>query len=57
MENPSGYGIALDKFNVVTFKPVATTALRLEVPCQDEGPRYAMGIYEWRIGTAPNSTR
>ena len=45
VENPSGYGIAPDKFNVVTFKPVKTTALRLEVQCQDGR---AMGIYEWQ---------
>lgn len=53
VESPSGYGVEADKFNKVTFKPVATTALRLEVQCQDEGGRYAMGIYEWKIGTAP----
>ena len=49
VENPSGYGIEPDKFNTLTFKPVRTAALRLEVQCQDEGGRYAMGIYEWRI--------
>jgi hypothetical protein len=26
-----------------------TTALRLEVQCQDQPHRFAMGIYEWRI--------
>jgi len=46
---PSGYGLELDKFNTVKFKPVKTTALRLEVQCQTEGGKYAMGIYEWRI--------
>ena len=44
--NPSGYGIEPDKFNVVTFQPVKTTALRLDVQRRD---RRAMGIYEWRI--------
>jgi len=49
VENASGYGLELDKFNVVTFTPVKTTGLRLEVQCQDKPRRYAMGIYEWRI--------
>ena len=45
VENASGYGIEPDTFNVVTFKPVKTTALRLEIQCQ---PDRAMGIYEWK---------
>lgn len=49
VQNPSGYGVEPDKFNVVTFAPVKTTALRLDVQCQDEPNRHAMGIYEWRI--------
>ncbi|MCL4206593.1 MAG: glycoside hydrolase family 127 protein [Pirellulaceae bacterium] len=49
VENPSDYGIELDRFNVVTFKPVRTTAVRLDVQCQDERGRWAMGILEWRI--------
>lgn len=49
VENPSGYGIESDIYNVVTFTPVKTTALRLEVQCQDTPNRYAMGICEWAI--------
>lgn len=49
VENPSGYGIERDQFNVVTFTPVKTTALRLDVQCQNEQGRWAMGILEWRI--------
>lgn len=49
VEHPSGYGLEPDKFNVVTFDPVKTTALKLEVQCQDRPIRYAMGIYRWRI--------
>jgi hypothetical protein len=49
VEDPSGYGIERDKFNVVTFKPVQTTALRLDVQCQNEKGRWAMGVLEWRI--------
>jgi hypothetical protein len=48
--HPSGYGIAVDTFNKVTFDPVNTTALRLEVQCQE---RRSAGIYEWRITAAP----
>jgi hypothetical protein len=55
VEEPSGYGLELDRFNVVKFKPVKTTALCLEVQCQDETGRYAMGIHEWRIGAADQS--
>ena len=53
VENASGYGVEPDRFNVVKFKPVATTALRLEVVTQNEKGRYAMGILEWRIPGAP----
>ena len=49
VEDPSGYGIERDKFNVVTFKPVQATALRLDVQCQNEKGRWAMGVLEWRI--------
>jgi DUF1680 family protein len=44
---PAGdYGVAKDKFNAVTFKPVTTTALRLEVQLQ---PKVSGGILEWRM--------
>jgi hypothetical protein len=38
------------KFNVVTFEAVKTTAVRLEVQCQE---RRSAGVYEWRLKTAP----
>ncbi len=50
VKNPSGYGTEVDKFNVVTFEPVMTSAMRLEVQCQE---RRSAGVYEWRIKTAP----
>lgn len=53
VENPSGYGLELDQYNTVKFKPVTTSALRLEVQTQNEKIRYAMGIYEWSIPGAP----
>jgi hypothetical protein len=51
--DPGNYGIEPDKFNKVGFKPVTTTALRLEVQTQNEKTRYAMGILEWSIPGAP----
>jgi DUF1680 family protein len=53
VEKPSGYGIEPDTFNKVTFQPVTTTAMRLEVQTQDGKIRYAMGIYEWSIPGVP----
>jgi hypothetical protein len=44
--NPSGYGLLADRFNEVTFRPVTTTSLRLEVQLQ---PDWSGGICEWEI--------
>jgi len=38
------YGVARDGFNRVTFPPVTTAALRLEVTMQ---PTYSAGLQEW----------
>ncbi len=40
----SSYGAARDQMNVVTFAPVTTTALRLEVTQQ---PDFSSGLFEW----------
>ena len=53
VENPGSYGVEPDKFNTVKFKPVTTSALRLEVQTQNEPTRYAMGIAEWTIPGSP----
>jgi hypothetical protein len=42
----SGYGLAKDRFNRVTFDAVETTALRLEVRLR---PGFSGGILEWRV--------
>jgi hypothetical protein len=42
----SAYGTEMDRFNRVTFEPVTTTALRLEVQLQ---PGWSGGILEWRV--------
>lgn len=43
----SGYGVALDQFNRVTFKPVETRELKIEVQLQKG---CTGGMLEWRIG-------
>ncbi len=40
------YGTQIDRFNRVTFDPVETKALRLEVQLQ---PEWSGGILEWRV--------
>jgi DUF1680 family protein len=43
----AAYGVARDQFNRVTFRPVTTTALRVEAQLR---PRQSAGIVEWRVG-------
>jgi uncharacterized protein len=45
VETSDSYGVEKDKFNKLTFKPVTTTALRLEVTLQ---PEWSAGIQEWK---------
>jgi len=45
----SKYGTEADKYNRVTFKPVETTALRLEARLK---PKLSGGILEWKVETA-----
>jgi DUF1680 family protein len=40
------YGVARNRFNVVTMTPTTTTGLRLEVTMQ---PGFSAGIQEWRV--------
>jgi uncharacterized protein len=40
------YAVARDKFNVVKFTPVITTALRLEVQAQ---ANFSMGLQKWTV--------
>ena len=46
VENASAYGVERNQYNRVTFKPVNTTALRLELTEQKE---YSAGIQEWKV--------
>lgn len=47
--NPSDFGTELDRFNRVTFDPVTTNGLRIEVQLQD---KLCAGILEWKVGNA-----
>ena len=46
VEASSPYGVARDQFNAVTFEPVKSTALRVEVQLQ---PNFSGGVLEWRL--------
>jgi hypothetical protein len=46
VKNTSQFAVDKDCFNKVTFEPVKTEALRLDVKLQ---PRFSGGILEWRI--------
>jgi len=48
VSNAGSYGVEKDKFNSVRFRPVQTTALRLEVQLQQD---FSGGILEWRVDT------
>lgn len=49
----SGYGVARNQFNTVTFSPVQTTAVRLHVQLQSG---YSGGILEWQVPAEPVAT-
>jgi uncharacterized protein len=46
VEQSGAYDIAADRFCEVSFKPVETTALRIEVDLQ---PEWSSGICEWQV--------
>jgi hypothetical protein len=50
VKNPSGYGVKADAYNVCTFTPVETTALRLSIQSR-EG--WSGGVHEWRVNGGP----
>jgi hypothetical protein len=45
VETTDRYGVDLDKYNEISFKPVTTDGLRLEVKMQ---PGWSAGIQEWK---------
>jgi DUF1680 family protein len=46
VEATTPYGTVRDRFNKVTFAPVTTSALRLEVTSQ---PEFSSGVQEWKV--------
>ncbi len=46
VNNTTQYEIAKDRFNVVKFEPVQTTALKLEVQLPEN---HSTGIHEWKV--------
>ncbi len=46
VETPDAFAVERDAWNVVTFKPVATGALRLEVVMQSG---FSAGVQEWKV--------
>ena len=46
VEQIDAYGVARDTYNRVTFKPVTTPALRIEVTMQ---PKFSVGLQEWKV--------
>ncbi|MFS2187106.1 glycoside hydrolase family 127 protein [Mucilaginibacter sp. Mucisp84] len=46
VKNTTPYTISKDSFNVVTFEPVATTALRMEIQLPVDN---STGIHEWAV--------
>jgi hypothetical protein len=46
VETSSPYAVEKNKFNLVAFKPVTTTAMRLEITAQ---PNASIGVQEWRL--------
>jgi hypothetical protein len=46
VDDASPYGIKIDQFNHVTFKPVSTQALRIEAQLR---PNFSAGIVEWKV--------
>ena len=46
VETNDPFGVAKDRFNKVTFQPVTTTALRVEVQAQE---RFSIGVQKWTV--------
>jgi uncharacterized protein len=46
VETTSAYGTERNRYNIVTFKPVTTTALRIELKMQ---ANWSAGLQEWKV--------
>ena len=46
VEATGAYGVAVNQYNVVSFKPVTTGALKIELTMQ---PNWSAGLQEWKV--------
>src|SRR5262249_1167925 len=46
VETSDTFGVERNKFNHVSFKPVTTTALRVELQAQ---PNFSIGVQKWTV--------
>ena len=46
VEATSAYGVAVNQYNVVSFKPVTTGALKIELTMQQN---WSAGLQEWKV--------
>ena len=46
VKNTSAYEINKDKYDVIKFEPVKTTALRVEIKLPEN---FATGVHEWKV--------
>jgi len=46
VENAGAWGVEKDRYNKVSFKPVSTSGLRLEVTMQ---PKWSAGVAKWKL--------
>jgi len=46
VENPTAYEVEKDRYCTVSFKPVKTTGLRVEIQLI---PDFSAGLYEWKV--------
>lgn len=46
VETIDSFGVEMDKYNTVTFKPVTTTSIRMNIEFQ---PKESCGILEWKV--------
>lgn len=46
VENTTPYKVEKDKYNILKFKPITTTAMRIEIQCI---PDFSTGMFEWKV--------
>jgi DUF1680 family protein len=46
VENITPYKVEKDKYNTLKFKPITTTAMKIEIQCL---PDFSTGMFEWKV--------